>query len=141
MLLSFLMMKNSIFQQQKVYSTGASDKSFYPIFNKKFDHLEALLTTHRPKKVLSAESLCVSLVPRPQSKCPKRTFILLEKYLTSVSNMLSQALKCFIENENQHGFQGPSLGQTPCKVLGQGLYLTTQVSCPKFLSKIVAYFS
>ena len=32
------------------YSTGASDRSFYPIFNKRFDHLESLLTIHRPKK-------------------------------------------------------------------------------------------
>ena len=70
-------------------STGASDRSFYPIFNKKFDHLETLLTIHRPKKVLSAGSLCRPLVPSPQSKCPKRTFILPQKYHASVSNMLS----------------------------------------------------
>ena len=44
-------------------STGASDRSFYPIFNKKFDHLETLLTIHRPKKVLSSGSLCGPLVP------------------------------------------------------------------------------
>ena len=37
-------------------SAGASNRSFYPIFNKKFDHLETLLTIHRPKKVLSAGS-------------------------------------------------------------------------------------
>ena len=71
------------------YSTGASDRSFYPIFNKSFDHLEALLTIHWPKKVLSAESLCGLLVPSPQSKCPKRTFMLPQKYHASVSNMLS----------------------------------------------------
>ena len=52
-------------------STGASGRSFYPIFNKKFDHLETLLTIHRPKKVLSAGSLCGPLVPSPQCKCPK----------------------------------------------------------------------
>ena len=37
--------------------------------------------------------------------------------------MLSEPLKCFIENENLHRFQGLTLGQTPCKVLRQGLYL------------------
>ena len=31
------------------YGTEASDRSFYSIFNKRFDHLEALLTIHRPK--------------------------------------------------------------------------------------------
>ena len=31
-------------------STGASDGSFYPILNKKFDDL-ALLEIHRPKKI------------------------------------------------------------------------------------------
>ena len=66
-------------------STGVSDRSFYPIFNKRFDHLETLLT----QKVLSAGSLCGLLVPSPQSKCPKRTFMLLQKYYASVSNMLS----------------------------------------------------
>ena len=55
-------------------SKGASGRSFYTIFNKKFDHLEILLTIHRPKKVLSAGSLCGSLVPSPQSKCTKMTF-------------------------------------------------------------------
>ena len=71
------------------YSTGASDRSFYPIFNKRCDHLEALLTIHWPKKVLSAGSLCGLLVPSPQYKCPKRTFMLPQKYHASVSNMLS----------------------------------------------------
>ena len=65
-------------------STGASDRSFYPIFNKKFDHLETLRTIHRPPKILSAGSLCRSLVPSS-----KRTFILSEKYYASVSNMFS----------------------------------------------------
>ena len=67
------------------YSTGASDRSFYPIFNKRFDHLETLLT----QKVLSAGSLCGLLVPSPQSKCPKRTFMLPQKYHASVPNKLS----------------------------------------------------
>ena len=31
-------------------SAGASDRSFYPIFNKKFDHLETLLTIRRPQE-------------------------------------------------------------------------------------------
>ena len=53
-----------------------------------------------PKKVLSAESLCRALVPSPQPKCPKRTFMLPQKYHASVSNMLSKPLKCFIECEN-----------------------------------------
>ena len=56
-------------------STGASDRSFYSTFNKRFDHLETLLTICRPKKVFSAGLLCGPLVPSPQSKCPKRTFM------------------------------------------------------------------
>ena len=51
-------------------STGASDKSFYPIFKKGFDQLETLLTICRPKKVLSAQSLCGRLLPSPQPICP-----------------------------------------------------------------------
>ena len=43
-------------------STGASDRSFYPIFNKRFGHLETLLKIHRPKNVLSSVSLYWPLV-------------------------------------------------------------------------------
>ena len=70
-------------------STRASGRGFYPIFNKTFDHLETLMTIHRPKNVLSAGSLCGPLVSSPQSICPKRTFILPQKCHASVSNMLS----------------------------------------------------
>ena len=58
------------------WGIGASDRSFYPIFNKRFDYLETLLTKRRSKNVLSAGSLCGPLVPSPQSKCPKMTFML-----------------------------------------------------------------
>ena len=65
-------------------STGASDRSFYPIFSKKFDLLETLMIIFRSKKVLSAGSLCGHLVSSPPSKFPKRTFMLLGKYHVSV---------------------------------------------------------
>ena len=66
------------------YSTGASERSFYHIFNKKFDDLETLLKICRPKNLLSAWSLHGPLVPSPQSKCLKRTFMLPQKYYVSV---------------------------------------------------------
>ena len=81
------------------YSTEANSRSFHLIFNKRFDHLETLLTINRPKKELLAGSLRQSFVPNPLSKCPKRTFILQQKYHTSVSHMLSQPLKYFIERK------------------------------------------
>ena len=34
-----------------------------------------------------------------------------QKYHVSVSNTLPEPLKCFMENESQRKFQGPSLGQ------------------------------
>ena len=117
-----ILLQSKVGKRKTLYSTGASDRSFYPIFNKRFDHLESLLTIHRPKKVLPAGSLCGPLVTSPQSKGPKRTFILPQKYHASHSNMLSQSLKSFIENENEHKFQEPSLGRTPSKVLLQGFY-------------------
>ena len=45
---------------------------FHPIFNKSFDHVETLLTTHIPENVLSAGSPCRALVPTPQSKRSKK---------------------------------------------------------------------
>ena len=69
-------------------STGGSSRSFYHTFNKRSDLLETLLKICRPNKVLPAGSLCRPSLPSPQSKCPKRTFILPQKYDVSVSNML-----------------------------------------------------
>ena len=85
-LFQWILVNHSLYKTGRIdydltnYSTGASDRSFYSIFNKRFDHLETLLTTDWPKKVLSAGSLCGPLVPCPQSKCPKRTFMLAQKY-------------------------------------------------------------
>ena len=97
----------------------SQQQKFLPQFSKRLDHLETLVTICRPKTYLSAGSLCRPLVPNPQSKCPKRTFMLPQKYHVSVSNMLSKPLKCFMESENEHKFQGPNLSKTPCKVLVQ----------------------
>ena len=58
------------------YSTRASNRSIYPIFDERFDHLETLLAICRIKNVLSAGSLCRPLVASPQSKCPKMAFML-----------------------------------------------------------------
>ena len=69
-------------------SSGAINGSICLIFNKRFDHLETLLTIHRPEKVLLAGLLCGSLLPSPQSKCLKRVFMLPQKYHASDSNML-----------------------------------------------------
>ena len=60
------------YEKNWLNTTGASDRSLYPIFNKTFDHLETLLTIHRPKEVWSAGSLCRFLVASPQSKCPPK---------------------------------------------------------------------
>ena len=57
-------------------STGAWNRSFYPIFNKGLYHLETLLIIYRPKKGLSAGSLCGPLESSPLSTCSKRTFVL-----------------------------------------------------------------
>ena len=64
-------------------------QKFLPRFNKRFGHVEKLLTMHKPKNVLSAGSLSGPLVPSPQSKCPQKTFILPQTHHASGSNMLS----------------------------------------------------
>ena len=93
-------MQVKLFHLLFLHSTGASDRSFYPIFNKRFDPSETLLTICRPKTVLSVGSLRAPLVLSPQSKCPKRTFMLPLKHHASVSNILSKPLKRFMENKN-----------------------------------------
>ena len=57
------------------------------------------------QKPLSAGSLCRPLVSSPLSKGPKRTFILHQKYHASVSNKLSQPVKCFIERKTNINFK------------------------------------
>ena len=125
------------------FSTGTSDISFYPILSKRFDHLEILLTIYRHKKVLSAGSLCRPLVPSPQSKRLKRTFML-PQVLPQVLPFMLPQVSCFsfkyaikatemfdVKRKLtflQLKFQGPSMAQTPCKLLGQGLYFTLYVS-------------
>ena len=54
-----------------MFSTGVSNKSFYPIFNKRFDHLKILLTIHTPKSVFQLGH-CVGLQdPIPSLNAPK----------------------------------------------------------------------
>ena len=65
-------------------STGASDRSFYLIFNRKVESLRNIADNTQTKKVLSAGSLCRILVPSPQSKCPQKTFIIPQKYHDSI---------------------------------------------------------
>ena len=92
----FLRIFQILISWKQPHITGASDRSFQPIFNKKLDHLEILLTICRPKKVLSAGSLCWPLVSSPQSKRPKRTSMLPQNHHASVSNMLWKPLKYFM---------------------------------------------
>ena len=68
--------KSLIFFEVFLFLIQESVTSFYPIFNKRFGHLETLLTVHGPKNVLSAGSLCRPLVSSPQSKYHERTFII-----------------------------------------------------------------
>ena len=56
--------------------------------------------------------------------CPKSIFILPQKYHVSVSNMLSQLLKCVIKKKTNINFRGQTWYLSPHKVLGQGLYFT-----------------
>ena len=94
------------------HSTGARDRSFYPIFNKRFHHIETLLTIRRPKKVLSGRSLCRPLVPSSQSKCPKRSFILPQKYHVS------------------QGFPYPKIGLSPTVLIQKCWFLNYAVFFP-----------
>ena len=82
-------------------STGASGRSFWPIFNKRFDHLETFLTIWRPKKDLSAGLLCRPLMPSPQFKCPKRTLCVTPKLSCFSLNYVIKATEMFHVKPNQ----------------------------------------
>ena len=118
------------------YSTGASDRSFYPILNKRFDHLETLLTICRLRKVLSAGSLYWPLVPSPQSKCHTRTCMLPQKYHISVSIVLSKPLKCFMEDENIN-FRGQTWVRPPAKCWVKGFILPHKYHAPNFYQRFL----
>ena len=53
------------------YSTGASDRCFCPIFNKSSDHLETLLTIHKPKKFCQLGHCAGLQCPVPNLNAPK----------------------------------------------------------------------
>ena len=116
-------------------STRGSHRSFYPIFNKGFDHLETLLQIHRPKKVLSAGSLCRPFVPSSHFKCRKRTFILPQKHQASVSNMFSQPFKCFMEKKTNINFTGQTWVRPPAKCWVKSFILPHQYHDPNFYRK------
>ena len=111
--LNWFRLNTKIKSIQMLYRTQRH--KFYPIFNKKFDHLETLLKICRPKKGLSAGSPCWPLVSSPQSKCPKRTFMLAQKYHVSISYMLSKPLKCFMESDTNINFKGQTRIRPPAK--------------------------
>ena len=101
-------------------STGASNRSFYSIFWKRFDHLETLLTIHRPKKVLSAGSLCRPLVPSLSLNAPKGP----SYYPKSIMLQLQVCHVNASQKKKTNKFQGPNLVLTPHKVMGQDFYFT-----------------
>ena len=119
-------------QQRCLNSTGASDGSFYPIFNKRFDHLETLLTIHRTNKVLSAGSLCESLVPSPQSKCPKRTFILPQKYHASVLNCYHSHVNVSQKTKTNIDFMNENWVRPTVKCQIKGYILLHKFHAPNF---------
>ena len=102
------------------HSTGACDRRFYPIFNKRFCKLETLLTMQGSAKVLSDGLPWAPLVPSLQSRSLKGTFILPQKYHASISNIFSQPLVSFIQIESQNKFLRSSLSQTlpPLQISG-----------------------
>ena len=102
------------FVQPNGYSTGASG-SFYPIFNKRFDHLETLLTIQRPKKALSAVLLCGPLVPTPQSKCPKRTSHYPKKIMVRFQICYHSHLNVSLKTKTNVNFRGQACVRAPAK--------------------------
>ena len=113
-------------------STGASDRSFYPIFNKRFDHLETLVAICRPIKVLSAGSLCGPLVPSPPFKCPKRAFMLPQKYQSQICYQSHWNVS--LENENIN-FRGQTWVRPPAKCWVKGFILPHKYHTPNFYQR------
>ena len=114
---------------------------FIPFLTKKFDHLETLLTIHRHKKYLSAGH-CASLqCPVARLNAPKGPSNYVKCIMLQFQICYHSHLNASYKTKTNIDFRGRSLDQTPCKVLCQGLYFTPSVSCPKFLPKILAYFS
>ena len=113
-------------------STGASDRSFYPIFNKRFDHLETLLTICTPKNVLSAWSLCGSLVPSPHSKCPKRTFMLPKSIMPQLQICYQSQWNVSCKTKNNINFMGQAWVRPPAKFWVKGFILPHKYHAPNF---------
>ena len=97
------------------YSTGASDRSFYPIFNKRFDHLVTLLKICGPKKVLSAGSLCRPLVSNPQSKCPQKRPSCYPKSIMFHFKYVFKATEMFHGKQKLTNFMGGTWVRPPAK--------------------------
>ena len=116
-----------------LHSTGASDKSFYPIFNKRFDHLETLLAICRPIKVLSAGSPCGPLVPSHQSKCPKRTFMLNITLQFQICYQSHWNVSC--KTKTNINFRGQAWVRPPAKFLVKNFILPHQYHTSSFYQR------
>ena len=122
----------ALLDYQLLHQQYRSQRRFYPIFNKKSDLSEILLSIHRPKNVLSAGSLCRLLVSSPQSKCPKRTFILPKKYHASVSNIYHSHLNVSQKTKTNIDFRDQAWVRPPAKCWVKGFILPHKYHAPNF---------
>ena len=120
------------FLKDKPESTGASDRGFYPIFSKRFDPLETLLTIHRPKKFCQLGH-CAGLqcsvpnlnTPKGPSSYPKS--IMLQFQLCYLSHLnVSQNTKTNIN------FRGQACVRSPAKRWVKDFILPHKYHAPNF---------
>ena len=105
----------------EVFSNNQRQK-FLPIFNKRFYHLETVLTIHRPKKVLSAGSLCELLVPSPQSKCPKMTFIVPQSIMLQIQICCHSHSNVSLKTKTNTVFRGQAWVRPPANAGSRALF-------------------
>ena len=116
-------------------STGASEKRFNPIFNKRFDHLETLLMICRPKKVLSDGSLCGPLVSSPQSNAPKGPLCYPKSIMFPFQIYYQSHWNVSWKTKTNINFKGQTWVRPAAKCWVKGFILPQQYHAPNFYQR------
>ena len=121
------------------FSTRASDRSFYPIFNKSFEHLETLLTIRRSKNVLSAGSQCGPQCSFSNLNTPKGPSYYPKSIMLQFQICYHSHVNVSQETKTNLNFRGQVWVRPPAKSLVKGFILPHKYHAPKLQHDKKAY--
>ena len=107
-----------------INSTGASDRSFYPIFNKRFDHLEKLLKNADQKKFCQLGHCAGLWFPVPSLDAPKGPSCYPKSIMFQFEICYQSHWNVSWKTKTNINFRGQTWVRPPAKCWVKGFYFT-----------------